>query len=192
MIMNWNIFKQTIKSDLIRYGRGSDKRAFMVAYRQDVGFKYTFWWRMAEYTSNVFFLRFSVYPILKSVHKRMSFKYGISIPIGADIGPGFYIGHYGNIVISGGAKIGANCNISQGVTVGQANRGKYKGVPTIGDRVYMAAGSKIVGKIHIGNDVLIAANSLVAQDIEMNSVCVGVTVKVVSSNGSAGYVEFLS
>lgn len=56
----------------------------------------------------------------------------------AEIGAGFYIGHYGGITISGAAKIGRNVNISQLVTIGES---------TIGDNVYIAPGAKIFGKI---------------------------------------------
>lgn len=44
---------------------------------------------------------------------------GISIPYAARIGPGFYIGHFGGIIINASSIIGANCNISQGVTIGK-------------------------------------------------------------------------
>ncbi len=192
MNMNWNMFKKVIKSDLTRYGSGNDRKAFIKHYIKDEGFKYVFWWRFAEYSSRAGALRYILYPLLKLVHRHLSYKFGISIPIGVKIGPGFYIGHYGNIVISGDAVLGRNCNISQGVTIGQANRGKYKGTPVIGDEVYMATGSKIIGGIKIGNNALISANALITQDIEENAVCVGVPAEVVSYNGNAGYVEFLA
>ncbi|HET53781.1 MAG TPA: hypothetical protein ENN33_01030 [Ignavibacteria bacterium] len=63
---------------------------------------------------------------------QLSIKYGIQIPVGTEIGSSFYIGHFGNIVVNPNAKIGKNCNIAQGVTIGQSNRGKRKGFPIIG------------------------------------------------------------
>ncbi|MFL0796110.1 MAG: hypothetical protein K6L73_01310 [Cellvibrionaceae bacterium] len=190
--MNWNEFKEIIKADLTRYGSGDNQRAFWRHYFKDEGFKYTFWWRFAEYSSQAGLLRYVLYPILKLIHRNLSYKFGISIPIGVKIGPGFYIGHYGNVVISGDAILGRNCNVSQGVTIGQANRGKYKGTPVIGDKVYMATGSKIIGGITVGDNVLISANALITSNIDDSAVCVGVPAEVVSHNGNSGYIEFLA
>lgn len=51
------------------------------------------------------------------------------------------MGHFGTIVINSKAKVGYNCNIAHGVTIGQANRGKLKGFPTIGNNVGIGTGS---------------------------------------------------
>ncbi len=190
--MNWKEFKELIKADLTRYGSGNNRSAFIKHYFKDEGFKYTFWWRFAEYASQAGILRYLLYPFLILVHRHLSYKFGISIPIGVKIGAGFYIGHYGNIVISGDAVLGRNCNISQGVTIGQANRGKYKGTPIIGDEVYMATGAKIIGGIKVGNNTLISANALVTKNIDDNAVCVGVPAQIISHNGNVGYIEFLA
>lgn len=58
-------------------------------------------------------------------------------------------------------------------------RGSRGGTPIIGDKVYIASGVAIVGKVKIGNNVLIAANSFVNFDVPNNSVVVG--NKIVSS-----------
>ena len=79
--------------------------------------------------------------------------------------------------------------ISQGVTLGQANRGKNKGYPQIGDNVYIGPGAKIVGKIKIGNDVAIGANCVVTKDVPNNSVIVGIPGKVISQAGSIEYIN---
>jgi serine O-acetyltransferase len=47
------------------------------------------------------------------------------------------MGHFGSVVINEYAKIGKNCNIAHNATIGQANRGKLKGYPTIGDNVWI-------------------------------------------------------
>jgi serine O-acetyltransferase len=117
------------------------------------------------------------------------YKLGISISPSTEIGSGFYIGHFGGIVINGKSVIGKNCNISQGVTLGQANRGKNIGYPTLGDNIYIGPGAKIVGAVKIGNNVAIGANCVVTKDIPDNSVVVGVPGKVISQEGSIGYVN---
>jgi serine O-acetyltransferase len=78
---------------------------------------------------------------------------------------GLYIGHFGNIVIHGDAIIGENCNISQGITIGVSNYGEKKGVPTIGNRVFIGPNACVFGNISIGNNVTIGANTVVTDTI---------------------------
>lgn len=89
------------------------------------------------------------------------------------IGEGLYIGHAYNITINGSAKLGKNINIHKGVTIGQENRGKRKGIPTIGDNVWIGINATIVGAVSIGSDVLIAPNSYVNCDIPDHSIVFG-------------------
>jgi serine O-acetyltransferase len=118
----------------------------------------------------------------------LTYKLGISIPYTTSIGSGFYIGHFGGIVVNEKSVIGRNCNISHGVTLGVANRGRNKGCPTIGDNVYIGPGAKIVGAVRVGSNVAIGANCVVTRDIPDGSVVVGVPGRVISHQGSAGYV----
>lgn len=89
------------------------------------------------------------------------------------IGGGLYLGHAYNITINQNAKIGKNCNIHKGVVIGQANRGHRKGAPVIGDQVWIGINSAIVGKVTIGDDVMIAPNTFVNIDIPSHSVVFG-------------------
>ena len=105
------------------------------------------------------------------------------------IGGGFYIGHHGPIVINASAVIGENCNVAQNVTIGMENRGKRKGCPTIGDKVWIGAGAVVVGKITIGDDVLIAPNSFVNRDVPSHSIVLGNPCKIVyRENATEGYI----
>jgi serine O-acetyltransferase len=113
---------------------------------------------------------------------------GISIPPSVKIGHSFYIGHFGNIIINSNAIIGVNCNISQGVTIGISGQGDKRGVPIIGDEVYIGANSVVVGKINVGNNVLVGACSMVNVSLLDNSVAIGVPAIIVSQNGSKGYI----
>lgn len=151
-------------------------------------FKYNFWMRTSLYTKKNRALKYSIYPIARLFLRHFTYKLGISIPPETKIGSGFYIGHFGGIVLNSQAIIGKNCNISQGVTIGQANRGKNKGCPILGDNIYIGPGAKIIGAIIIGNNVAIGANCVVTKNIPNDSVVVGVPGHIISKNGSREYV----
>ena len=79
------------------------------------------------------------------IYKVVKFLWHIEIPYSVRIGKGLYVGHPYGITINANAIIGDNCNIHKGVTIGQTNRGKLKGVPTIGNCVWIGINSTIVG-----------------------------------------------
>ncbi|MBE7087372.1 MAG: serine acetyltransferase, partial [Clostridiales bacterium] len=111
--------------------------------------------------------------------KKLLNKYDFNVPVKTQIGEGLFIGHNGPIIINGDAVIGKNCNIATGVTIGRENRGKRKGCPTIGDRVWIGTNAVIVGKISIGNNVLIAPNSFVNFAVPNDSIVIGNPAKII-------------
>ena len=106
-------------------------------------------------------------------YKRIAKKSLIEIPLQTKIGGGLYVGHPYGITINPKSVIGKNCNIHKGVLIGQENRGTRKGVPEIGDCVWIGINAAIVGNVKIGNDVLIAPNSYVNCDVASHSVVFG-------------------
>ena len=113
---------------------------------------------------------------------------GIYISTDARIGPGFYVGHFGGIVVGAGAVIGRDCNISQGVTIGWSHYlGEY-GVPTLEDRVYLAPGAKVIGPITLGAGTVAGANAVVVKPTETDAVVGGVPAKVIGDTGSAVFI----
>ena len=111
--------------------------------------------------------------------------WGIELPRSATIGPGLYIGHFGGITISPGARIGKNCNISQQVTIGVSGKDGNRGVPVIGDNVYIAPGARLFGKISIGNNCKIGANAVVYKSIPDNAIVVlDPGFKIISYSGN--------
>jgi serine O-acetyltransferase len=114
---------------------------------------------------------------------------GVQIGATARVGPGLYVGHFGCIVVSAGAVLGARCNISQGVTIGAGGRGAKRGAPILGDRVYVAAGAKIIGPIVVGSDSAIGANAVVVKDVEAGVTVGGVPARVISRTGSQDFIE---
>ena len=104
---------------------------------------------------------------------------GIEIHPGASIGSGVFIDHGMGIVIGETAEIGNNVTLYHGVTLGGTALEKGKRHPTIGDRVVIGAGAKILGDIMIGEDSRIGANAVVVRSIPPNSVVVGVPGQIV-------------
>lgn len=149
--------EKTIELDKKRYiGNGDSMPRFQYYYRK-------------MQTKSFFPLKL----IYKFLFKHFKAKNHIELFYKTQIGPGLYIGHPYEIMINRDAVIGKNVNIHKGVTIGQENRGKRKGVPVIGDNVWIGVNSTVVGKITIGNDVLIAPNSFVNCDVPDHSIVIG-------------------
>lgn len=116
--------------------------------------------------------------------------HSINIPPATNIGPGFFIGHNGPIAINPRASIGQNCNIGICVTIGQENRGTRKGSPTIGNDVWIGSNAVIVGKIKVGDNVLIAPGAYVNFDVPSNSIVLGNPGKIIpSEHATADYIN---
>ena len=156
------------------------------------GAKYMFYFRLCRYLqwNRPRVVYWPLYQISKRLFIRYKYKFGCSISHTTSIGKGFYIGHIRDIVINERAVIGDNCNISQGVTIGQANRGRRKGTPVIGHYVYIGPGAKIIGAVRVGDHAAIGANCVVTDDVPDYAVVVGVPGKVISFEGSGGYVNW--
>jgi serine O-acetyltransferase len=99
---------------------------------------------------------------------------GIEIHPGAAIGPGLFIDHGMGVVIGETAEIGEEVTLYHTVTLGGTSLRKGKRHPTLGDRVTVGAGAKILGPITIGSDSRIGANAVVVKSVPPNSVVVGV------------------
>ncbi|UWY28595.1 serine acetyltransferase [Flavobacterium sp. TR2] len=180
---------QLIKSDYRRYKNYGGNFFGIVFFTQ--GFWAVFQYRIAHYIfSKIKWqpFRFLFTFIGLVTQKTIEIITGISIPASAKIGHSFYIGHFGGIIINAKAVIGNNCNISQGVTIGVSGREGKRGVPIIGNEVYIGANAVISGNIIIGNQVAIGACSLVISSVGENSVVLGVPAVVMSKNGSKGYI----
>ena len=126
------------------------------------------YFRLCQTTNNIFLFQYYRWRF-----KKLKDRNHIEIYGKCDIGPGLYLGHAYCITINKNAVIGKNCNIHKGVTIGRENRGRRKGTPTIGNNVWIGVNATIVGKITIGDDVLIAPNSYVNCDVPSHSIAFG-------------------
>lgn len=127
------------------------------------------------------------YKLLLMITRRM---YCVEIAAMTQIGKGLYINHPYGITINPNAILGDNINISKGVTIGQENRGKRQGTPIIGNRVWIGVNATIVGKVIIGDDVLIAPNTFDNCDVPSHSIVFGNPCIIKQKeNATAGYIN---
>lgn len=175
-----------IEEDLYRYIPQKYSLLNLIKGFRIPGFCYTYFLRKSAQTSKYSFAGI-FYRILL---RKYTYKFGIQISTPTKIGKGFYIGHFGNVVISSKAIIGNYCNISQGVTIGQIYIGSKIGAPHIADYVWMGTNSIIVGGIKIGPHVLIAPGAFVNFDVPPHSVVVGNPGKIIpKQNPTTMYIE---
>lgn len=115
--------------------------------------------------------------------EKITRKYSTSISLNCIIGENIKFPHLHNIVIGG--VIGDNCTIFHDVTIGQ-NKGDY---PIIGNNVIIYAGSKIIGKVKVGDNAIIGANSVVTKDVPKNAIVAGIPAKIIKyrSNNDGFY-----
>lgn len=170
--------KEFIKNDIYRntgeYNKGLILRASW-GFADNLSFLYYF--RKCQYYSSmkargawtylshaICYLRF----------KRLQQKCGIELNQHTKIGYGLRLPHKGGIVIHPGTVIGNNCEIMQGVTIGNNILKDRDAVAIIGDNVLICAGAKIIGAVEIGNNVVIGANAVVTKDVPDNTIMAGV------------------
>jgi serine O-acetyltransferase len=187
---DWRLLKFHWYADLYRYNGRTGFKHYLHALFRNNSYKYTFLMRLCAYLSqggnNI--PKKIAFRIFYEMFREYAFESGIEIEYTTRIGSGLYIPHMIGIVVHMDAVIGKNCHISQNVTIGQLNRGDRKGSPIIGDNVYIAPGAVIVGKINIGNNVVIGANSVVNHDLPDNAVAAGMPAKIISMKGSQDYI----
>lgn len=148
--------------------RGHDDRILAKSEYRLPQIKYLRFYRLAQVAQNTIWNRFFMYLL-----RRYSFKTGIGLYENMNIPKGLIIGHEGRIVINEDARFCGNIFLTHGVTIGRDIRGKRKGAPTFGKDVCIRCNSTVVGKIVIGDDVLIAPNTFVNFDVPSHSIVIG-------------------
>lgn len=103
---------------------------------------------------------------------------GVDIHPGARLGRRLFIDHANGVVIGETTKIGTDCVLFHQVTLGGVSMSKGKRHPTLGDRVMVGAGAKVLGPIHVGSDARIAANAVVVSDVPAGCSAIGVPARV--------------
>lgn len=112
--------------------------------------------------------------LARLVSQRARRRTGIEIHPGALIGRRVFIDHGMGVVIGETAIVGNDVLLFHGVTLGGTTMSHGKRHPTIGDRVVVGAGAKILGALYIGSDSRIGANAVVVKDVPNGATAVGI------------------
>ncbi len=175
---------ELLKADLYRYEGDLSYKTFIKSYR-NTGFHFTLFFRLSWLLSK--YSPLGMYS--RMMYKKLTFKYGYQIPRITNIAGGMRISHFGPLLINSKTIIGANSYFSHNITIGETKRGKMQGSPTIGHSVWLGPGVVIVGKITIGNNVLIAPNTYVNTDVPSDSVVIGNPAKIIAKlDATEGYI----
>lgn len=169
------------KADIKRYSVLLGRNSLYLLFEQGL-------WAIAVYRFGRCVRSFKI-PIIAQLFKIIAFllfKFiemttGISLPASAEIGKGFYIGHFGYIILHSNVKIGENCSVGPGVVIGTRGMGN-KGAPVIGDNVYIGVGAKVLGGIKIGNNARVGANAVVLSDVPDGATAIGIPAKIIKES----------
>jgi len=108
---------------------------------------------------------------------------GIEIHPGASIGRRFFIDHGMGVVVGETTVIGDDVILYQGVTLGGTGKERGKRHPSLGNRVVVGTGAKVLGNITLGNNVKVGAGSVVVHSVPDDSTVVGIPGRVVRTRG---------
>lgn len=135
------------------------------------------WWHRISHQLWKWRLRF----LARLLSQLTRFFTGVEIHPGAVLGRRLFIDHGMGVVIGETAIVGDDCVLYHGVTLGGTHTEKVKRHPTLGNRVMVGAGAKLLGNITIGDNSSIGANAVVVKDAPAGSVLVGIPAKAVKS-----------
>lgn len=153
-------------------------RGFWDAVITNPGLHALWWHRVAHY-----FYKHHMPVFAKVISQIARFFTNVEIHPGAEIGRRFFIDHGAGVVIGETAIVGDDVVIFHGVTLGGTGKETGKRHPTVGDRVFISAGVKVLGPVVIGSDSKVGAGAVVLKDVPPDSTVVGVPAKVVKLNG---------
>ncbi len=181
MIDSKEALQRYLEQDRLALNRQQDRRP---GWFKDEIWKFEILLRKLEYDTNC--RRGLLGALIRKYHgfrfHSLSMKLGFTIPINV-FGEGLSIPHYGTIVVHGGAKIGRNCRLQEGVTIG-ATDGSHEAA-VIGDNCYFGSGAKVIGAVRIADDVAVGAGAVVTRDItEPGTTWGGVPARKISDKDS--------
>lgn len=136
--------------------------------------------RMYQYHSNADNLKTIHNFFAKTYYRKLFTTYNIFLRQSTKIGMGLSLPHPTSIVFGEYAQIGENCTIYQNVTFGgkKADDYKQKKQPKVGNGCIIYANACVLGDIHLGDNTIVGANSVLTENTEENSVYVGLSRKI--------------
>lgn len=172
--------RDTLRADF--YHSTGNERFQIIRFFRDYGYRYVFYLRLCG-ANRLFKLLVSV------PRRRLSLRHSIEISPDTSIGGGLHLVHPYGITLNRDVVMGRNVNLHKGCTIGQENRGRRKGSPTICDRVWIGMNAAIVGNVTIGEDVLVAPNAYVNFDVPAHSIVVGNPGRIIPcANATKDYI----
>lgn len=169
-----------IKADRLRYSYSyiSYIKGLFLCTDRSHALRLLKWLRYTEYyynnrDKNLFF-KFQYFCHML-IYSRLQYKYDTHIELNV-CGPGLWMPHLGGIIINC-KSMGSNCSVSKGVVMG--NKSGQSNRAIIGNNCYFTLGCKIIGKVKIGDNVIVAQNSVVVKDIPNNNVVSGIPAKTI-------------
>lgn len=115
----------------------------------------------------------------------------VELPLSVKIGKGCMFNHYGSRTFNPGTIIGENVTIFPSVLIGSVRGKTGVSVPRIGDNVFLGAGCKILGGVHVGNYTFICPNSVVVKDVPDGDVVSGIPAKRLNGCGKKNVELYL-
>ncbi len=151
----------------------NDEARFRWKLHTDAAFQAVLLYRISRHL----FLKHSSDPLLDALAYLMRFRTGMEIYYSSDIGEGFRVMHGSGVIVGPRHRIGKNCTVYQGVTLGQRQQNSPQEFLEVGDDCVFFAGAKVLGRLRIGDRVRVAANAVLLCDAEDGATYGGVPAR---------------
>jgi serine O-acetyltransferase len=185
---------ENLSQDLRRCGRTNRERLREVLFNPGtwavIGYRYCRWVHTCGLPRP---FRWPLSLVAMAVQLWVTVTSHVQIPSSVRISPGLLIPHTGYIVLNSRSSPGANCTLTQGVTLGHAGGGgnpDLTGAPVLGDRVYVGPGTAVIGRIEVGDDALVGVGAVVTRAVPPRGVVAGNPARVLSLRGSFDLVWY--
>lgn len=150
-----------------RYGRSNWKTLLKTLVAD--GTAAMFWYRLMQWSQH-----WRLVPLTMVFNKINALFCQCIIGRGAEFGPGFVLNHSQGIVINSGVRGGSRIFLEHQVTLGA----EKDGIPVLGDDVYVGAGAKIIGGVHVGSETRVGANAVVVRDVPDGATVGGIPARI--------------
>lgn len=169
--------REIIMADLVHSGNDYSSKRIIKAYWKFPTFRVICWLRICQYFKEIGGVFRFVYPVVYFKLKYLKNKYGVDVNVSTPTGPGLTIVHGGAVYLNAEC-IGKNCTFFQGVTLGARSR-EDKRRPIIEDCVTVYTGAVVAGNVTLHKGCVVAANSVVIEDVPEYTLVSGVPAKVI-------------